>query len=63
MSGPLPTSFIIQLGNHSLQRLVDMFDCTVCLWVIWRCEEFLDVQVDAHLVQDGIAELSPLVRQ
>ena len=63
MFGPLPTSFIIQLGNHSLQCQVDMFNCTVHLWVIWQCVEFLDVQVDAHLVQDGITELGPLVRQ
>ena len=63
MFGPLPTSFIIQLGDHSLQCLVDTFNCTIRLWVIWRCAEFLDVQVDAHLVQDGITELGPLVGQ
>ena len=42
---------------------MDTFDCTIHLWVIWQCAEFLDVQIDAHLIQDGIAELSPLVRQ
>ena len=63
MIGPLPTLFIIQLGNHLLQCLVDMFNCTIHLWVIWQCAKFLDVQVDAHLIQDGITELSPLVRQ
>ena len=63
MFGPLPTSFIIQLGDHSLQCLVDTFNCAIRLWVIWQCAEFLDVQVDAHLVQDGITELGPLVGQ
>ena len=63
MFEPLPTSFIIQLGDHSLQCLVDTFNCTIRLWMIWRCAELLDVQVDAYLIQNSVTELGPLVRQ
>ena len=32
MFRPLPMLFIIQLGNHLLQCLVDMFNCAIHLW-------------------------------
>ena len=61
MVWPVLMSFVVQFAYHASQCLMYSFHGAVRLWVVRRSPYFLDVQIVAHLLQDVITKLLPLV--